>query len=141
MPNVIFIIAHAPLASALRQCVAHVFADRMDKVLALDIEPGASVLQSLTQAQNLLNDFGNSPVLLLTDVMGATPCNVARQLLNDRPARLVAGVNVPMLWRAVAYQHEALDALMEKVLHGGVQGIVQVDAKIAQEQHTEGKQK
>jgi mannose PTS system EIIA component len=130
MHNVIFIIAHAPLASALRQCVAHVFAERMEKVLALDIESSASVEQSLTQAHHLLSPFGDAPLLLLTDVMGATPCNVARQLRSMRPARLLAGVNLSMLWRAVAYQHEPLDLLMEKALHGGVQGIMQVDAKI-----------
>lgn len=129
MNNAIVIIAHAPLASALRQCVAHVFADRMDGVLALDVEPDATVLQSLTQARHLMGSLGNSPVLLLTDVMGATPCNVARQLLNEQPARLVAGVNLPMLWRAVAYQHESLDELVEKTLNGGVMGVMQVDAK------------
>lgn len=141
MHNLIFIIAHAPLASALRQCVAHVFADRMGTVLALDVEPEASVLQSLTLAQNLLKPFGDSSMLVLTDVMGATPCNVARQLCKDRSARVVAGVNLPMLWRAVAYQHEALDTLMEKALSGGVQGIIQVDAKMLQEQNTEGEKK
>ena len=129
MNNAIVIIAHAPLASALRQCVAHVFADRMAGVLALDVEPDATVLQSLTQARHLMGSLGNSPVLLLTDVMGATPCNVARQLLNEQPARLVAGVNLPMLWRAVAYQHESLDALVEKALNGGMMGVMQVDAK------------
>lgn len=129
MNNAIVIIAHAPLASALRQCVAHVFADRMAGVLALDVEPDATVLQSLTQARHLMASLGNSPVLLLTDVMGATPCNVARQLLNEQPARLVAGVNLPMLWRAVAYQHESLDELVEKALNGGVMGVMQVDAK------------
>jgi mannose PTS system EIIA component len=141
MHNVIFIIAHAPLASALRQCVAHVFAERMDTVLAVDIEPDASVAQSLAQAQNVLSPFSDTPLLILTDVMGATPCNVARQLLAQRKAHLLTGVNLPMLWRAVAYQQDALDVLMGKALHGGVQGILQVDAKIAPELNTKGEQK
>jgi mannose PTS system EIIA component len=141
MNNVIFIIAHAPLASALHQCVAHVFADRMEAVLALDVEPDVSLSQSLTLAQNLLRPFQASPVLLLTDVMGATPCNVARQLRHGMPTRLVAGVNLPMLWRAVAYQHESLGALVEKALHGGVQGMLQVDAKIDPEHNMEGQKK
>jgi mannose PTS system EIIA component len=138
MPNVIFIIAHAPLASALRQCVAHVFADRMDSLLALDVEPDVSVAQSLALAQKILQRFDDAPVLFLTDVMGATPCNVARQLHKERAAHLLAGVNLPMLWRAVAYQNEPLDVLMEKALQGGVQGVLQVDAKIAQAQNNEG---
>jgi mannose PTS system EIIA component len=128
MTNTILIIAHAPLASALRQCVAHVFSDRMDGVLALDIGPDDSVPDSLENARRILLSKGNGPVLLLTDVVGATPCNVARQLLVERSARLVAGVNLPMLWRAVAYQNEPLDEWVHKALQGGVQGLVQVDA-------------
>ena len=37
--NGIFIIAHAPLASALRQCVLHVFPDNAPGVAALDVQP------------------------------------------------------------------------------------------------------
>jgi mannose PTS system EIIA component len=138
MHNLIFIVAHAPLASALRQCVAHVFAERMEMVQALDIAPEWSASQSLTQAQNILNPFDRNPVLLLTDVMGATPCNVARQVMNNRQGYVLAGVNLPMLWRAVAYQQEPMDKLLEKALHGGVQGIMQVDVKMAQEQNSKG---
>ncbi len=127
-PNTILIIAHTPLASALRQCVAHVFPDRMDGVLALDVGPDDSVPDSLKTARRILLSRGNSPVLFLTDVLGATPCNVARQLLSDRPSRLVAGVNLPMLWRAVAYQNVPLDEWVDKALQGGAQGLVQVDA-------------
>ncbi len=138
MHNLIFIVAHAPLASALRQCVAHVFAERMEMVQALDIAPEWSASQSLTQAQNILNPFDRNPVLLLTDVMGATPYNVARQVMNNRQGYVLAGVNLPMLWRAVAYQQEPMDKLLEKALHGGVQGIMQVDVKMAQEQNSKG---
>lgn len=130
MTNAIFIIAHTPLASALRQCVAHVFADRLSDVLALDIQPQVSVPDSLSQARQLLRPLGDVPVLLLTDVMGATPCNVARQLLAERPAKLLTGVNLPMVWRAVAYQQASLDELVAKALEGGSQGVMQVTAKI-----------
>ncbi|NDG14622.1 MAG: PTS fructose transporter subunit IIA, partial [Betaproteobacteria bacterium] len=37
--------------------------------------------------------------LVLTDVMGATPANVAQRLVNSQDAKLVAGVNLPMLLR------------------------------------------
>lgn len=124
--NGIVIIAHAPLASALRQCVAHVFPDKVAGVLAVDVLAQASAEQSLTQAQEVAGHFGAAPLLLLTDVLGATPSNVARQLLPGREARLLAGVNLPMLLRAVTYQHEPLDALMARALQGGSQGVQQV---------------
>ena len=129
MNNGIFIIAHAPLASALRQCVAHVFPDRVNDVLALDVLPHMSAQDSLAAARTAVTAaFGHAPVLLLTDVMGATPCNVARQLLAGMPARLVAGVNLPMLLRAVTYQHESIDDLTARAISGGSQGVMQVTA-------------
>ncbi len=122
----IVIIAHAPLASALRQCVAHVFADRVGGVVAVDVLPDAAVDQSLALARQAAATLGQAPLLLLTDVLGATPCNVARQLQEGREARLLAGVNLPMLLRAVTYQHEPLDDLMARALQGGIQGVLRV---------------
>lgn len=121
--NGIVIIAHAPLASALRQCVAHVFPDRVGGVQAVDVQAQASTAQSLAQAQEAAGHFGAAPLLLLTDVLGATPCNVARQLQAGRAAQLLAGVNLPMLLRAVTYQHEPLEALAARALQGGTQGV------------------
>lgn len=126
MNNGIVIIAHAPLASALRQCVAHVFPERLSGVVAVDVQPDAPVAQSVAQARQAVGSLGQAPLLLLTDVLGATPCNVARQLQEGRQARLLAGVNLPMLLRAVTYQHEALDDLLARALQGGAQGVLQV---------------
>lgn len=126
MNNGIFIIAHAPLASALRQCVAHVFPDRVAGVLALDVLPHAAPEETLAAARRAMATLAGASTLVLTDVMGGTPCNVAKQLVDGVHARLVAGVNVPMLLRAVTYQHEPLDALVDRALSGGAQGVVQV---------------
>ena len=137
MDNGILIIAHAPLASALRQGVAHVFPDRVAGVLALDVDAATSAPDSLAAARKLLTQFEGRPVLLLTDMMGATPCNVARQLAAEVPARLLTGVNLPMLLRAVTYQHEPLDELLLKALHGGTLGVMQVPVNFPSEQGQE----
>ena len=126
MNNGIVIIAHAPLASALRQCVEHVFPERLGGVVAVDVQPDAPVAQSVAQARQAVGPLGQAPLLLLTDVQGATPCNVARQMQEGRQARLLAGVNLPMLLRAVTYQHEPLDELLSRALQGGTQGVLQV---------------
>lgn len=126
MNNGIVIIAHAPLASALRQCVAHVFPERVGGVVAVDVLPDAPVALSVAQARQAIEVLGRAPLLLLTDVLGATPSNVARQLQEGRQARLLAGANLPMVLRAVTYQHEPLEELMARALQGGTQGVLQV---------------
>jgi len=128
MKNGIVILAHAPLASALRQAVLHVFAERGDDVVAIDVAAQAPVAQTLEQARAAIGRFAGVPLLVLSDMMGATPCNVARQLAAERPARLLAGVNLPMLLRALTYQGEPLDMLAQRAREGGSQGVVDVPA-------------
>jgi PTS system ascorbate-specific IIA component len=65
-------------------------------------------------------------LLVLTDIFGATPANVAQKVVGARRAKLIAGANVPMLFRAVSYRHESLDDLVARALAGGTQGVMQV---------------
>ena len=132
--NGIFIIAHAPLASALRQCVLHVFPDNAAAVVALDVQPNMPPEETLAQARILFKHMGTSHALVLTDVFGATPCNVAQNLVDGVNSKLIAGINLPMLLRAVSYRHEPLDALVVRALAGGTQGVMQVAITAPQNQ-------
>ena len=130
----ILLIAHAPLASALRQCALHVFPDCATGVLALDIQPDDAPEDSLKRACEAMAELGTAQVLLLSDVFGATPCNVAQQLNNGLSTRLVAGANLPMLLRSVCYRHESLDALAARAHAGGTQGVMPVGSTAPQNQ-------
>ena len=132
--NGIFIIAHAPLASALRQCVLHVFPDNANSVVALDVQPNVPPEETLAQARIMFGHMGTLHALVLADVFGATPCNVAQSLVDGVHSKLVAGVNLPMLLRAVSYRHEPLDALVVRALAGGNQGVMQVAVTAPQNQ-------
>ena len=124
--NGLVVIAHAPLASALRACVAHVFPDRLANIVAVDVRADASADDSLEGAARAAAALGEGPLLILTDVLGATPANVARRLLAQRGGRLIAGANVPMMFRAVTYQGEPLDALATRALEGGRLGVLEI---------------
>lgn len=134
MSTNIFIIAHAPLAHALRECALHVFADCGSAVLALDVQPHVPPEESLALAQTLLRRFGTEPTLILTDVFGATPCNIAQRLIDGVHVRLVTGVNLPMLLRAISYRAEPLEAVASRAVVGGMQGVMQVAATAPQYQ-------
>ncbi len=132
--NGILIIAHAPLASALRTCALHVFPDSESAICALDIQPNVPPEESLAQAQAQMRQAGWPSVLILTDVFGATPCNVAQKLSDGVRARLITGVNLPMLLRTVSYRHESLEALVSRAMIGGTQGVIQVAVTAPQNQ-------
>ena len=130
----ILILAHAPLAGALRECALHVLADSAASVLALDVPPQAAPEVTLEQARGLLEEQPDRPTLVLSDVFGATPCNVAQRLVEGHVARrLVTGVNLPMLLRALCYHAEPLDALVQRAVVGGQQGVMQVSLSASPE--------
>ena len=132
--NGIFIIAHAPLASALRQCVLHAFPDNAAGVISLDVQPNMPPEETLAQARILFKQLGTSHALVLADVFGATPCNVAQKLVDGVHSKLITGINLPMLLRTVSYRHEPLDALITRALAGGTQGVMQVAITAPQNQ-------
>ena len=73
-------------------------------------------------------------IMVLTDVFGATPCNVAQKLVDGVNSKLIAGVNLPMLLRTITYRHESLDSLVARALAGGTQGVMQVAVTAPQNQ-------
>jgi len=131
----ILIIAHAPLASALRECVLHVYPETASGVLALDVLPNEPTETTRLAALALLDQLAAPYTLVLTDVFGATPCNVAQKVVDGVHAKLVAGVNLPMLLRTVNYRHESLDVLVARALSGGAQCIMQVAVTAPQNQN------
>ncbi len=126
MPIDILIIAHAPLASALRSCVLHVFPEVADSLRAVDVLPDEAPEATQRRVIASLQAGANHSVLVLTDVLGATPCNIAQKAVDGQQCKLVAGVNLPMLLRTVNYRHESMDALLARALAGGTQCIVEV---------------
>ena len=102
------------------------------EVRLLDVASGEKFEETLARARVAVQevDTGNG-VLVLTDAFGATPGNVATQLADAGRVAVVAGVNLPMLLRAVCYRAGPLADLVRKAITGGEQGIVQVGSGTA----------
>jgi PTS system ascorbate-specific IIA component len=90
--------------------------------------------ETLVLARQAMTVLNAPQILVLADVFGATPCNVAQKLVDGVNSKLIAGVNLPMLLRIVTYRHESLDALVARALIGGTQGVMQVALAVPQNQ-------
>jgi PTS system ascorbate-specific IIA component len=134
MTTGLLIIAHSPLASALRACVLHVYPEAAQGVAAYDVPASEPPETSLGNVRRQAESLGTTRLLVLTDVFGATPSNVAQKLVDGVHSRLVAGVNLPMLLRTVNYREEELDVLVNRALAGGTQCIMQVTVTAPQNQ-------
>jgi PTS system ascorbate-specific IIA component len=133
MPGLL-IIAHAPLASALKAVAMHAYPDCAVALQALDVTETMPPEAAEAQARELLAGLNGPQALILTDVFGATPCNVAQRLADGLQVKVITGVNVPMLWRTLCYADDSLDAMVARALAGASQGVMQVASARPQNQ-------
>ena len=133
MPGLL-IIAHAPLASSLKAVAEHAFPDCAGQLAALDVPGNMPIEEIEAQGRIMLEQIRSPEALILTDVFGATPCNVAQKLLDGPTVRLLAGVNVPMLWRSLCYASESIEDMAERAADGAMKGVMQVASSRPQNQ-------
>jgi PTS system ascorbate-specific IIA component len=127
----IIIVAHTPLASALLEFVEHIYGQVPENIFAVNVPPHEDAKITLNKLQELVDNLhSENEVLVITDIMGATPSNVASRLMNKsnhgRDIQVLTGVNLPMLLRAVSHRHESLSEIVEKSLQGGQQGVMRI---------------
>ena len=123
----ILIIAHGTLGESLIHCASHVMGSRPAHLTQIGVSIQDDPQLVLPQAIKLIRglDLG-AGVLVLTDVYGATPSNIVGRLLIPGKVEGVAGVNLPMLVRALTYREETLRTVIAKAISGGIEGVMQI---------------
>lgn len=121
----ILIIAHGTLGESLIHCASHVMGSRPPLLRQLGVGTHDDPVMLLPQAQQMIRELDEGlGVLILSDVYGATPCNLVTRLLQPGHVEGVAGVNLPMLVRALTYRNGSIMNLVEKAISGGRDGVV-----------------
>jgi PTS system ascorbate-specific IIA component len=121
----ILLITHGNIGDVLLQSATDVLGVCPMSTTTISVTPGCDperVLASAKQATQEM-DCGDG-VLVLTDMYGATPSNIACRLRELYDVRVVSGLNLPMLIRVLNYPDLDLDDLMHKAVTGGRDGVV-----------------
>jgi PTS system ascorbate-specific IIA component len=123
----LFLITHGSLGESLIQCACHVLNRRPPQLAQIGVSAQDDPLDVLPTAGRWLKlvDSGEG-VLLLSDVYGATPSNVACKLVRPGLIETVAGVNLPMLLRALTYRDKDMATLITRTVSGGRDGVLYV---------------
>lgn len=124
----LFLITHGSLGESLIQCACHVLNRRPEQLGQLGVAEQDDPANVLPTARRMIEvvDSGDG-VLLLTDVFGATPANIACKLINPGSVEAVAGVSLPMLLRALTYRDKVdLPTLIVRAVAGGRDGVLYV---------------
>jgi PTS system ascorbate-specific IIA component len=98
------------------------------EVLSIPLTGDVDALRRNASALTRAMDQGQG-VLVLTDIFGSTPSNIAASLAEDGRIAVVAGLNLPMLVRVLNYPEDPLEGLTEKAIVGGNRGILACEAR------------
>ncbi|MCL6264431.1 PTS fructose transporter subunit IIA [Craterilacuibacter sp. RT1T] len=124
----ILLITHYTLGDSLLECASHVLghvpANARALAVACDAEPDAVQLSAQALIASL--DSG-SGVLVLSDMLGGTPANIAGRLALHGKVAVVSGANLPMLVRALCYADNPLEIVVAKAMSGGEEGVQLMD--------------
>jgi len=124
----VLIIAHEDLGQSLIRCVSHVLGGRPPKLEALPIGSHDDAFKLLPDARQLIASLDDGEgVLVVSDIYGATPCNLASKLIERGRVEVVAGVSLPMLVRAFTYRDRGLSMMVSKAVSGGRDGVLHVE--------------
>lgn len=127
----ILLVTHNGLGDSLADCVRHVLGAVPSNLKVLSVLADDDTSLKLSQGHALIKQLDNgSGVLILADVFGATPSNIARQLCHAERVVGVAGVNLPMLLRAVYQPTVTLPELAKLALEGGRDCIVYMNSDL-----------
>jgi PTS system ascorbate-specific IIA component len=125
----ILLVSHEPLGTALLNCTRHIFGRLPVQLAALDVIPDEDPQAALHAARELLARINDgSGVIVLTDVFGATPSRIATQLAERDRVVVVAGVNLPLLIKALGNRRGPVDELVAMLIESGQRAIRPVDA-------------
>lgn len=125
----ILLVSHEPLGTALLNCTRHIFGRLPVQLAALDVIPDEDPQAALHAARELLARINDgSGVIVLTDVFGATPSRIATQLAERNRVVVVAGVNLPLLIKALSNRRGPLEDVVGTLVESGQRAIRLVDA-------------
>jgi len=128
-PVGILLITHSGIGAELLKTAKVTFGRLPASLKLISVQPLHDPDDLIDQVSAILDaiDLG-SGVLVLTDLYGATPCNIALQFYKEsnHKVKVVAGLNLPMLFRVLNYSVLSLDELVEKAYLGGRDGVIQL---------------
>lgn len=121
----LLLITHDTLGESLVQCACHVLNRRPPQLLQFGVAAGDDPNDLLPLARQSLKlvDSGEG-VLVITDIYGASPSNLAAKLLEPGRIEGLAGANLPMLLRAINYRDKGMETLLKRATAGGRDGVL-----------------
>ncbi len=123
----VLVVSHEPLGTALIRCTRHIYGRLPPQLAALDVIPDEDPALACQSARELLLRINDgSGVIVFTDLFGATPSRIAKSLADPYRVAVIAGVNLPLLVKALNNRRSPLDEVISTLVESGRQAIFEI---------------
>ncbi len=124
----LLLVTHGQIGAELLDSARATFGGGLPMMCdSLSVSPDCEPDTLIADLQLLVDALAdNTELLILTDLYGATPCNIAHHYAQHAKINIIAGVNLPMLIRVLNYSNSSSDELINKAISGGREGILVV---------------
>jgi len=126
MSVALLLVSHEGIASNLLETASSIVNDRPVNMAYVEVPMDAPTDEIRQSIQNKLSQFDqDKEILILTDIYGGTPSNLASCFISNEKTQLISGLNLAMIIKAINYRNLPLNELIEKIIQGGRDSIAQ----------------
>jgi len=126
----IMLVAHGRIAESLLHCAVHMLGENPEHCVAIPIDSHDNFITMSARIQTCIEELNQGHgVIILTDIMGGTPCNTMRDFLVPNQVEVITGMNLPMLIRTLNFRDQSLEFVIKKAMSGGIDGVLQLSDK------------
>ena len=129
--KVVLIVTHGDFGRELLQSVQMIMGEQED-VVTLGLGLGDDIESLRIDVQKVVdeNERTNKETIILVDLFGGSPSNIALSLLKYHDIKVMVGVNMPMLIEMLSCRNSyEIEDLVERSYRAGIDGIKKVDIK------------
>lgn len=123
----ILVITHEDLGESLIRCATHILGAKQPQLMHINVSVQDEPELVVNKARGFVNKLNSGDgVLVLSDIYGATPSNIACKLIIPEKVACISGINLPMLLKSITYRMVPLSVVIEKTLSGGKDGVMHI---------------
>ena len=109
----ILLVTHGKIGESLIDCAAHILDNYPISVESLSINSNNDLHKySDIIAKKIKNLESGHGVLIMTDIYGATPCNLLNKFIEEDKVEVITGINLPMLIKAISDRKDNINTLI-----------------------------
>lgn len=126
----ILLVTHGDIGKSLIDCATNILGNKPTCLKFISIKSTNNLLKYQETITKQLEELNNgNGVLVITDIYGATPCNLLQNFIKPGVIEVITGLNLPMLIKALSDRKNNLNSLMNESLECAKKNIKKIELK------------